>query len=499
MPTNTHSLASALRWSRFALTAVAIASLTACASFSGIFSSAKPVEAKQVGLSEQAIPAGSLALDAQWWKALGDSQLDNLIDLALANNPSLRAAQARVDRVQAAIDSANAADKPRVDGDIEASHQLFTRNGLYPAPLGGSERDTGTLQANASWELDLFGKNRAALDAAIGQSRAAQADAQAARMMLATNVARNYVQWLRIQGQLEVAQRTLEQREQTKQLVRDRLEAGLDTQLELKQSEGGLPDTRFQIETLKEQAALLVNALTALTAQPSGTLTLAKRAPDAITAMAKAQTKVDSIPMDLLGRRADVVAARWRVQAATRDVDQAKTLFYPNVNLTAFVGVSSIGLEKLTVGDSSQWGVGPAISLPLFEGGRLRANLKGKTADLDNAIETYNSVVLDAVHDVADQLASAKAIERQQVEQKAAQQSAEAAYAIAMQRYEAGLGNYLNVLSAESAVLVQRKQAVDLAARVVDTQVQLIHALGGGFHDESNTTVAANHASAAAQ
>ena len=481
MPTNIFPRSGALRWTRFALTAVAVASLTACASFSGIFSSAKPVEPQQVGLSQRAIPADSLALDAQWWKALGDTQLDNLIELALANNPSLRAAQARVQRVQASIDSAKAADTPQVNGDIEATHQLFTRNGLYPAPLAGSERDSGTLQANASWELDLFGKNRAALDAAVGQSRAAQADAQAARMLLATNVARNYIQWLRIQGQLDVAQRTLEQRKQTQQLVRDRLEAGLDTQLELKQSEGGLPDTRFQIEALQEQAALLLNALTALTAQPSGTLTLAQRGPDAVTTIAKAQSKVDSIPMDLLGRRADVVAARWRVQAATRDVDQAKTLFYPNVNLNAFVGVSSIGLEKLTVGDSAQWGVGPAISLPLFEGGRLRANLKGKTADLDNAIETYNSVVLDAVHDVADQLASTKALERQQVEQKAAQQSAEAAYAIAMQRYEAGLGNYLNVLNAETAVLAQRKQAVDLAARVVDTQVQLIRALGGGF------------------
>jgi NodT family efflux transporter outer membrane factor (OMF) lipoprotein len=198
--------------------------------------------------------------------------------------------------------------------------------------------------------------------------------------------------------------------------------------------------------------------------------------------------------MDLLGRRADVVAARWRVQAATRDVDNAKTLFYPNINLTAFAGFSSIGLDRLVQSGSEQWGVGPAIRLPLFEGGRLRANLKGKTADLDAAIETYNALVLDAVRDVADQLTSTKALERQQVEQKSAQKSAEAAYAIAVQRYEAGLGNYLNVLNAETAVLAQRKLGVDLAARVVDTQVQLIRALGGGFNDtDSATTVAAAH------
>ena len=194
--------------------------------------------------------------------------------------------------------------------------------------------------------------------------------------------------------------------------------------------------------------------------------------------------------MDLLGRRADVVAARWRVEAATKDVDNAKTLFYPNINLTAFAGFSSIGFDKLVQSSSSQWGVGPAIRLPLFEGGRLRANLKGKTADLDAAIETYNAAVVDAVRDVADQLASTQAIERQQTEQKAAQQSAEAAYAIAVQRYEAGLGNYLNVLNAETAVLTQRKLAVDLAARSVDTQIQLIRALGGGFNDADTGTPA---------
>lgn len=482
------STSQALRWSRFALGAVAIASLSACANFSGIFSQAKPVAAQQAGLSTQAIPADSVALDSQWWKTFGDEQLNQLVAQALGNNPNLRVAQARVQRVQAGIDNANAASAPQLNVGLDATRQLYTRNGLVPAPIAGSEREIATLQMSGSWELDLFGKNRAALDAAIGQSRAAQADAQAARMLLASNVARSYFQWLRVQGQLEVAQRTLAQRQQTQQLVKDRLQAGLDTQLELQQSESGLPDARFQIEALKEQEALLLNALAALTGQQNTPLALTKYAPAAINSIAATQTKVQSVPMDLLGRRADVVAARWRVEAATRDVDNAKTLFYPNINLTAFAGFSSIGFDKLVQSSSAQWGVGPAIRLPLFEGGRLRANLKGKAADLDAAIETYNAAVVDAVHDVADQLTSTKAIERQQAEQQAAQRSAETAYAIAVQRYEAGLGNYLNVLNAETAVLAQRKLAVDLAARSVDTQIQLIRALGGGFTDTDTTS-----------
>ena len=125
--------------------------------------------------------------------------------------------------------------------------------------------------------------------------------------------------------------------------------------------------------------------------------------------------------------------------------------------------------------------MGPALRLPIFEGGRLRANLRGKTADLDAAVESYNASVLDAVHDVADQVASARSITRQQTEQQAAQKSAESAYGIAVQRYKAGLGNYLNVLTAETNVLVQRRQAVDLAARALDVQVGLARAVGGGY------------------
>jgi NodT family efflux transporter outer membrane factor (OMF) lipoprotein len=412
-----------------------------------------------------------------------------LVDQALASNPSLRAAQARVQKVEAGIANAEAARLPGVNASFDATQQHYTKNGMIPAPLAGSIRDSGTLQASASWELDLFGKNRAALEAAIGQARAANADAQAARMMLATNVARSYFQWVRIENQLDVAQRALAQREQARKLVQDRYQAGLDTQVEVQQSESALPDARYQIEALKEQEALLVNALTALTSKENGTLALVKPAQAAI----KTEATIPAIPMDLLGRRADITAARWRVEAATHDIDNAKAMFYPNINLTAFAGFSSIGLERLVETGSDQWGVGPAIRLPLFEGGRLRANLKAKTADLDASIETYNSVVLDAVRDVADQLTSSKAIVAQQTEQKAALVAAESAYSIALQRYEGGLGNYLQVLNAETAVLAQRRLGVDLAARATDTRVQLIRALGGGFKDtdDSHTLAAA--------
>jgi NodT family efflux transporter outer membrane factor (OMF) lipoprotein len=360
---------------------------------------------------------------------------------------------------------------------LDVTRQRYTANGAVPPPLAGAIRNSGTLQLSASWELDFFGKNQAALDAALGSAKAAQADAEAARVLLASNVVRTYFQLARANDQLTVAQRTLAQRGESLGLVRDRVRAGLDTQLELHQSEGALPEARQQIEALQELAQLARHALAALTGQ--GNREVVRTQPS--LAALKSIGLPAELPADLLGQRADIAAARWRVEAAGYDVKNAKAQFYPNVNLLAFAGVSSIGLGRLIEAGSAQWGVGPAIRLPIFEGGKLRANLRGKTADLDAAVESYNATVVDAIKDAADQMASAQSIARQQAEQRLAQASAESAYQIALQRYKAGLGTYLNVLTAENSVLAQRRLAVELAGRALETQVALVRAFGGGY------------------
>jgi NodT family efflux transporter outer membrane factor (OMF) lipoprotein len=188
-----------------------------------------------------------------------------------------------------------------------------------------------------------------------------------------------------------------------------------------------------------------------------------------------------TLPADLLGRRADISAARWRVEAATQGMQAAKAQFYPNVNLSVFVGLSSIGLDRLVESGSRQYGAGPAIRLPIFDAGALRANLRGKAADVDAAVESYNGAVIEAVRETADQLNALQAIRRQQLEQAQAQQAAESAYDFATQRYGAGLSNHLTLLNAETATLAQRRQAVDLRARALSAQIGLIRALGGGF------------------
>ncbi len=462
--------------------AVAIASsfvltLGGCASSAGIASTAQTLAPVSVGLDAAAVGPAVPVVIRDWWRGFGDPALNSLVERALADNPSLKVAQARLARAQAAVAATQAADGLQVNGSLDATRQRFSATSIYPPPLGGGSFTLGTAQIGGSWEFDFFGRNRAAIEAAVGTQRVAQADAQAARIVLASNVARTYVQLGRLFEQREVAARALKQRDETLELIRQRVQGGLDTNVELRQGEGALPETRQVIEQLEEQIVLGRHALAALTAQP----------PNALDALAVRLGSVQALPLpaavpaDLLGRRADIAAARWRVEAATSDMKSAAAQFYPNVNLTAFVGLSSIGLDRLVRSGSEQYGAGPAIHLPIFDSGRLRANLSGKAADRDAAVESYNAAVLDAVHDVADQIGSMRSIARQQTEQVSAQAAAESAYDLATQRYKAGLGTYLTVLNAESNVLTQRRLSADLKARAIDIQIALIRSLGGGY------------------
>ncbi|MEG1735906.1 MAG: efflux transporter outer membrane subunit, partial [Comamonas sp.] len=327
----------------------------------------------------------------------------------------------------------------------------------------------------------FFGKHRAELDAALGQARAAQADRAAAATQLAGQVARSYVALARLLAQREVAQRTLVQRQALLDLSQQRTQAGLDSQVELTQAQAGLPDARTQIEMLAEQITLARRTIAVLCAQ----------APDAQAALSprlsalKLQTVPQVLGADLLGRRPDVVAARWRVEAAGSSIDAAKADFYPDVNLTAFVGLNALGFDNLFQAGSRQMGVTPALRLPIFDGKRLRAQLRGKQADLDTAIAQYNGVVLDAVKQAGDAIASVQSLQRQQVLQTESLAKAEQAYDFAVQRYQAGLGTQITVLNTETQLINQRRLAVDLLSRQLDTRVALMAALGGGWQDSN--------------
>ncbi len=458
--------------------ALALSLLSGCASQGSVHAPLVMRQPAQLGLEGNA-PFEPDSSDTAWWTTLGDPRLAALIDHALQDQPSLAVARSRTQRANALVDSSQGRNGPQLALGLDLSRQRYTENGLYPPPIAGGTYDTGNVQVSASWAPDFWGQHSAELAAAVGQARAAQADAAAASQALAAQVAHSYNGLARLLAQREVALRTLKQRQEMLDLTRQRVDAGLETQVELAQAEGSLPDTRLQAEMLNERIALTRHQLAVLTGQQPNALETVS--PD-LAAWGSAAVP-NTLGADLLGRRLDVVAARWRVEAASKTVDVAKTQFYPNINLAAFVGLNAIGLDKVFESGSRQVGVSPALRLPLFDGGALRAQLSGRQAELDAAVGQYNSQVLAAVRETHDAMASLQSLDRQWPEQQVALASAERTHTLSLQRYQAGLGSYLVVLNTESQWLAQQRQAVDLQARQLDARVALLLALGGGLSE----------------
>jgi NodT family efflux transporter outer membrane factor (OMF) lipoprotein len=465
-----------------ALLAGATVLLAGCANPGGI----RPTHALSEATAYGATPTQTPWPTARWWSEYGDADLDRLVDQALAGQPSLKNVQARLQLAQAAADAAGAARLPRVDGSADLTNQRISENGIYPPPLAGSTLWLNNAQVAASWELDLFGRQRAALESSIGQLRAVQADVQAARVQLASNVAIAYFNLASLIEAREVAIQSQQQREQVLALVRQRITAGLDTVVELRQAEGLIAQSRVEIEALGEAISRARHALAELAGQnPQALDTFAPT-----LAAVRSRPLPQGLPADLLGRRADLVAQRWRVEAALRDVDVARAQFYPNVSLTAFIGLSSIGLDRFIEAGSRTYGGGPALHLPIFDAGRLRANLSAKSADVDAAVEGYNGALLHALREVADELTSLQSLENQRRAQQDATAAADSAFELARQRYQAGLGNFLVVLTAQTNVLTQRRAATDLKARHLASEVALSRALGGGFEIDPDSVPA---------
>jgi NodT family efflux transporter outer membrane factor (OMF) lipoprotein len=256
------------------------------------------------------------------------------------------------------------------------------------------------------------------------------------------------------------------------------VENGLDTRADLKQAEAGPPTARAQIAALDEQIAQTRNRIAALMG----------RGPDQGTSIerpAAAQLKAFGLPPELaanlLGRRPDLVAARWHAEAAAKRVGVARAQFYPNINLAAYIGQQALFANLLWHASSQVGSIGPAMTLPIFEGGRLRAQYRGAWADYDTAVATYDQTLVQALQQVADVTVSENALGTRLAETRMALAANEEAYKLARMRYEGGLSNYQSVLLAEDAVLQSRLAVADLDASAFTLDVQLVQALGGGY------------------
>ncbi|HEY4975636.1 MAG TPA: efflux transporter outer membrane subunit, partial [Steroidobacteraceae bacterium] len=271
-------------------------------------------------------------------------------------------------------------------------------------------------------------------------------------------------------------------------IARQRVTAGLDTRVEVREAEGALPQARLALTQARSAQALAVHQLAAL----------AGRGADAYAQVVRPQLTLDAalalpteLPVNLLARRPDVIAARARIDAADAGKRAAKAAFYPNITLSALAGFASFSLTDLISAKSFGYGAGPGLSLPLFDGGRLRAAYRGSEAGLDLAVASYDDTVVRAIHQAADQLTLIDALVAEQAQQRESLTAAEEAYRLAEERYRAGLAGYLTVLNVETEVLNERRQQVDLGASLALARVSLLLALGGSFQSPAAQSIAA--------
>lgn len=461
---------------------VAAGALSACVSMSGIQSNAH-VNAPAVTTDATSLPGeGGLWPGASWATGIGGAPLQQLIDEALAGNPGLVLAAARVAAARAMVDAAGAASKPQVGAGFSTTRERFSENSIYPPPFGGAYVTDNELALNLSYDFDFWGRHGAELRSALSQSKVAEAEHDAARLLLATTVAKAWVQLARQYAQADMANQQVALRDRLNRLTQQRFSAGLDTQSDNLQSLVQVANLNAERAQWNEAIALTRNQLAALLGQgPDRGLRISPASLPTDAAIALP----DQLPLGLLGRRPDIVAARWQVEAAQSDIKVAQTAFYPNVNLSAMIGLSSLSWSSFLSHGSMVDGIGPALHLPIFEGGALRAQLKNRVAAYDGAVATYNQALTQALHDVADTVQSLRAAEIEKNNQQTASDAAERAMQLARQRQQVGTVNMLQVVGAEIAYLSQRKLEIDTRARRADLRIGLIKALGGGFEADA--------------
>ena len=335
----------------------------------------------------------------------------------------------------------------------------------------------------------FFGSNRAAFAAATSDADAARVDLEAAKLALSTAIASSYATLVQLTADRGAASQALSDREQSGELVRQRASQQLENEGELSQARSRTASAEADLDQIDGQIALTRNQLAALLGKGPDRgqdIALPKEValqPFGIPA---------SLPVDLIGRRPDVVAARLRADSASSRIEVAHAAFYPNISLTGDFGFRPSGSPIWNSPASEIGQIGPAISLPIFSGGRIEGAYRGARAQYDEAVANYDKTLTAALHDVADVLANQRELAAELSHARVALSESENAYRIATLRYEGGLSRYLDVLTSEDTLVTQRRAVADLEARAFGQDVALVRALGGGFKaDNANSAKSA--------
>jgi multidrug efflux system outer membrane protein len=439
--------------------------------------------------------------DAQWWKVYNDPQLDNLIELAMKQSPDLAQAHSRVQNAEQNVRVAAAQTGLTINGSAQVTRQRLSEHGMIPPQfLGFTWYNQADLGVQFDYDFDWWGKKKSAIEAALDQAHAAEAQRSAAALTIQNAVADTYFGWLADHARLQLADQAISTQERLLRIAQLRVRQGVDLSDTVQQSESQLSATRQMRVALDGSGKIRLAALAAL-------LGISQAELPALSPRPLPEIKSglpDDARLDLVARRPDIAASRWQVESALKQTDEARAQFYPDVSVSAMVGLSSTnqggpnipGLASGGSGDlgnifsrgSRVFGLTPALHLPIFEGGRLQAAYGVSRAQLDAAIAQYNSTVTDAARDVATQTLGAEQLAARRQEKTKQIDANQRLVGTAQARARQGVRDAREQLAATAQLLQQQDDAVSLHAQALSTDLSLIKALGGGYRQTSDTT-----------
>jgi multidrug efflux system outer membrane protein len=446
-----------------------LALLSACAGMVSQRSGEPPaVDVPAAWSSSRDGVAGSIPA-RDWWKAFNDPQLTALVEGSLQTNTDVHTARANLQQARALVTVQNATLLPQVDAS--GSAQRSKNDGVRASSLFRAGFD-------ASWEPDLFGANRAGVSAAQADAMASAATLGDVQVTVAAEVASNYLTWRGTGVRLQVARENLKLQEETLQIAQWRTQAGLGTSLEVEQARAGTEQTRALIPVLEATQAQTAHSIAVLTGRAPGQL------PE-LAAAGEAPTAPDgialTIPADTLRQRADVRRAEADVRAAASRATQAEAQRYPSFSLSGNIGLSALTLGALGATGSGAAALLAGVSIPIFNGGSLKAQVDARDAALAAAGSAYQGTVLVALKDVEDSLVALKSSQERRTTLQRAAEAADNASLIARQRYGSGLIDFQTVLDTLRTQLNVQDNLAAARTDVATAQVRLVKALGGGW------------------
>ena len=415
-----------------------------------------------------------------WWEVYGDPGLNALEQQALHANQQLQAAVARVEQSRASARVARGALLPGLSLDPSFTRQRYSPN-QEPA-FGNLTADSFNAPLDLSYEIDLWGRVRRGFQGARADAQAQLATYYNVLLTLESDVAQNYFALRSLDAEIATVTGTVDLRKQQVQFVRSRLEGGIGSDLEVAQAETELATTEAELASLAQQRDQLENALAILAGENPANYKLAARsAPDWCPVPPEIPA---GLPADLLERRPDVAAAERQLASANAKIGVAKAAFFPILTLTGSGGYLSGDIDTLFNWNSRTWSIGPSLSLPIFAGGRNRANFHRAQAAFDEAVALYRQQVLVAFGDVENSLSGIRHLADQAAAQKRAVTNARRAADLAADRYRSGVVSYIEVVDANRDALATERANAQLAGQRLIASVQLIKALGGGWRTE---------------